>query len=187
MSWSGYTLRRYRPLVDTMAAVPARTAGLWGQGAINFWVCPATGNFSDKARGRRRKSYRLSTTMPALGSALGTSQLYVFTRTRFLVIPVPSISLACSNRSLSKSKRTCFLRIQPRRRSAQHLPDGSLYSVSLYPIFVRAAMVDRESAILLCLPWFSRGRENHPRSVMDGKAANRLIHIARPYCKITDS
>jgi hypothetical protein len=78
--------------------------------------------------------------MPALGSALGTSQLYVFTRTRFLVIPVPSISLACSNRSLSKSKRTCFLRIQPRRRSAQHLPDGSLYSVSLYPIFVRAAM-----------------------------------------------
>src|SRR5215831_7590147 len=65
-------------------------------------------------------------------------------------MPVPSFLLACSNRSRSKSTRARFLRIQPRRRSAQHLPDGLLNNVSLYPLCVRAVIVDRESSML---PW----------------------------------
>jgi hypothetical protein len=87
------------------------------------------------------------TRIPAADCTNSAPSVKRHTRTRFLVIPVPSICLACSNRSRSKSTRTCFLKIQPRRRSAQRCPDAFLYNFSLYPLFVRAAMVDRESSI----------------------------------------
>jgi hypothetical protein len=76
-----------------------------------------------------------------------------------------------------------LIKIQPRRRSAQHLPDAFLYNVSLYPLFVRAAMVDRGSSILPCLPWFSRRRtESSEMSVEDGNAVALSPVSTRPTC-----
>jgi hypothetical protein len=99
-------------------------------------------------------------------------------RIRFLDISVPRNCLACSKRSRFKSTRTCFLKIQPRRKSAQHSPDALLYNVSLYPLFVRAAMVDRESSMHTSRATLSRlGIElAFWRSAADDNVVDRLIH-----------